>query len=331
MASWSGRGVTIGQVDDALLDLRRGEERAATRVSTINLVVVAEGDVDVRRAREAMRRLGGRNPGRTVILIPDPAGSANVDAEVRLYHATIDARPVWWEEVLIMVSGPACDHLDSVVEPLTLGDLPVTVWYASSIPEAAEPLVGAADAVIVESPAESSNGRSASRTAGEPTAEAFSLLLDVSQRRPVIDLSWLCLTPWRRLVAAIFAVGQLRAFADDVDRAEVAGAPGTAFLLSGWLMDRLELPASSVTRRSADRPAVELSASGPRGAGRFSVASEEEDLVTAVAEIEGVGRRHDAVKLPADPLATGLTAALTLSGHDLIYERAVAAALDAHR
>ena len=78
MASWSGRGVSIGRVDDALLDLRRGEQRAATRISTINLVVVAEDDADAERARHAMRRLGGRNPGRTVILIPDPDAEANV-------------------------------------------------------------------------------------------------------------------------------------------------------------------------------------------------------------------------------------------------------------
>jgi glucose-6-phosphate dehydrogenase assembly protein OpcA len=326
MASWSGRGVTIGQVDDALLDLRRGEERAATRVSTINLVVVAENDPDIERARAAMRLLGGRNPGRTVILIPDCDGAPNVDAEVRLYHATVDSRPVWWEEVLIMVAGPVCKHLDSLVEPLTLGDLPVTVWYASSIPEAAEPLVGAADAVIVESPAELPEGKP-----GEPMAEAFSLLLDLAQRRPVMDLSWLRLTPWRRLVAAVFSTGQYRAFAAAVDRAEVAGPPGQALLLSGWLLDRLELPRSSVTRRTAAHTAVELSAPGPGGGGRFSVARREDDVVTAVAEIEGGPRRQDAVKLPADPLAAGLTAALTSSGHDPIYERAVAAALDTHR
>ncbi|HEX6475991.1 MAG TPA: glucose-6-phosphate dehydrogenase assembly protein OpcA, partial [Acidimicrobiales bacterium] len=156
MASWSGQGVSIGQVDDALLDLRRGEERAATRISTINLVVIAEDDLGAKRARAAMRRLGGRNPGRTVILIPDPDGAPNVDADVRLYHATVDSRCVWWEEVQVMVAGPVCAHLDSLVEPLTLGDLPVTVWYASSIPDPAEPLVGAADMVIVESPAQPS-------------------------------------------------------------------------------------------------------------------------------------------------------------------------------
>jgi hypothetical protein len=367
MASWSGQGVTIGQVDEALLDLRRGEQRAATRVSTINLVVVAEDDADAQRARAAMRRLGGRNPGRTVILIPDRHGPPNVDAHVRLYHATVDDRPVWWEEVQIMVAGPVCEHLDSLVEPLTLGDLPVTVWFASSIPDPAEPLVGAADMVVVESPTEpSGNGR----PGDELAVGVMSGLLALSQRRPLVDLAWVRLTPWRRLLATLFDVADFRPLAAAVDRAEVAGRPGSTLLLAGWLYDRLDLPESSVTRRSASEAAIELTASGPReataasgrGTARFSVVREAgpggrpddaagpggrpddaagpggrpEDaagggFLTGVAEIEGGPRHQDAVRLPEDSLAAGLAEALTSGGHDWIYERAIGAALDTHR
>jgi glucose-6-phosphate dehydrogenase assembly protein OpcA len=339
MASWSGQGVGIGQVDVALLALRRGEERAATRVSTINLVVVAEDSADAERASAVMRRLGGRSPGRTVLLIPDCDGDPNIDADVRLYHSTVGARPVWWEEIRIRVAGPVCDHLDSLVEPLTLGDLPVTVWYASSIPDPAEPLVGAADVVVVESPTGAGPGgrphrRPLARRArvDETVGGAFSLLLDVSQRRPLVDLSWLRLTPWRRLFAAIFDVSEFRSFAARIDRAEVTARPGAALLLAGWLADRLELPHSAITRRSASDAAIELVASGHRGGGRFSVAAGEgEDVVTAVAEIEGGVRHRDAVQLPADPLAATLAEALTCVGHDRIYERAVGAALDIDR
>ena len=112
-------------------------------------------------------------------------------------------------------------------------------------------------------------------------------------------------------------------------------------LLGGWLYDRLDLPATSIARRSAGEPAIELTASGRAGgstaatggrAGRFSVACEKEDgFLTGVAELEGGRRHHDAVRLPDDPLAAGLTDALTSSGHDEIYERAVGAALDTHR
>ena len=56
-----------------------------------------------------------------------------------------------------------------------------------------------------------------------------------------------------------------------------------------------------------------------------------DNALTAVAEIEGGPRRLDGVRMPADPLAAGLTAALTSTGHDVVYERAVAAALDTHR
>ncbi|HEX4539008.1 MAG TPA: glucose-6-phosphate dehydrogenase assembly protein OpcA [Acidimicrobiales bacterium] len=333
MASWSGRGVGIGQVDDALLDLRRGEERAATRISTINLVVVAEDDADAARARNAMRQLGGRNPGRTVILMPDSAADPHVDAQVRLYHATVDACPVWWEEVQIKVGGPAGDHLDSLVEPLTLGDLPVTVWYPSAVPDPAEPLVGAADVVVVESPPQpGEGGPTAGDTADGPVADVFSRLLELAQRRPLIDLSWIRLTPWRRLLVTLFDAGDFRHFAGVVDRAEVAARPGSAMLLAGWLEDRLELPASSVSRRSASDATITLVASGGGGIGRFSVAREEDDgFLTAVAEIEGGPRRQDAVTLPEDPLAAALAEALTCVRHDRIYEMAIGAALGTHR
>jgi glucose-6-phosphate dehydrogenase assembly protein OpcA len=337
MASWSGQGVGIGQVDDALLELRRGEERAATRVSTINLVVVAEDSADVQRAWTVVRRLGGRSPGRTVLLIPDCDGDPNIDADVRLYQSTVDARPVWWEEIQISVTGPVCKHLDSLVEPLTLGDLPVTVWFASKIPDPAAPLVGAADVVVVESP---TGAGPAGRPDEEPLAGgpdgtvvgAFSQLLDLSQRRPLIDLSWLRLTPWRRLLASLFDVANFRPFAARIDRAEVAARPGSALLLAGWLADRLELPHSAITRRSASDAAIELAASHHRGGGRFRIeGGEGEDVVTAVAEIEGGARHRDAVQLPADPLTATLAEALTCVGHDRIYERAVGAALDIDR
>jgi glucose-6-phosphate dehydrogenase assembly protein OpcA len=133
------------------------------------------------------------------------------------------------------------------------------------------------------------------------------------------------------MLAAMFDVGDFRDLAGAVDRAEIAGRPGPSLLLAGWLVDRLELPRSSVTRRTASETAIELVASGRRGAGRFSVVRGDHDVVTGVAEIEGGARRQDAVKLPADPLAAGLTGALTSSGQDRIYERALAAALDTHR
>jgi glucose-6-phosphate dehydrogenase assembly protein OpcA len=336
MASWSGSGVSIGDVDDALLELRKGERRAATRVSTINLVVVAEDDASAERARMAMLRLGGRNPGRTIILIPNPAAPANVDADVHLHQAKLGSRPVWWEEVRIVVDGPVSYHLDSLVEPLTLGDLPVSVWYASSIPDPAEPRVGAADVVVVDSPAEMPDeaGPGSARPR-DPSADglgAFSTLLDLAQRRPVADLSWIRLTPWRRLLAALFDVGEFREYADTVETAEVAGRPGSALLLSGWLADRLELPRSAVTRVADHDAAMRLTSPGARGTGRFSVVrGEGEDHLVATAEIDGGARRQEGMALPDDPLAAALVQALTSHGHDRIYESAVGAAMDPTR
>src|SRR5207237_8134238 len=133
--AWSGKGGRIGNVSDARMALRGGEERAATRISTINLVVVATDNGGADRACRAMRKLGRQNPGRTVVVIPHPRSEPSIDADVHLHTATVDSRQVWWEEARIVVGGPVCGHLDSLVGPLPLGEMPVTLRSASAMPQ----------------------------------------------------------------------------------------------------------------------------------------------------------------------------------------------------
>jgi glucose-6-phosphate dehydrogenase assembly protein OpcA len=312
------------------MTLRGGEERAATRISTINLVVVATDNAGADRARRAMRQLGRQNPGRTVIVIPHPATDLSIDADVHLHTATVDSRPVWWEEVRIVVGGPVCGHLDSLVEPLTLGEMPVTLWYVSSIPDPAEPLVGTAGTVVVESPpGEVGGGTSRAPSGVEDNLGVLSSLLDLAQRRPVADLTWLRLNPWRQMLTHLFDGVAYRPFVHAVQSAEVAGSAGSALLLAGWLADRLGLDASSVARRPAVECAARLTARYEGTTGRFSVEGERDSrLVRAKAEIDGGQGRQSTVAIDGDPTVAALAEALTLHSHDRVYESAVEAALD---
>jgi glucose-6-phosphate dehydrogenase assembly protein OpcA len=313
-----------------LTALRSGERRAATRISTINLVVVAADETEADRACRAMRQLGRQNPGRTVIVVPHPAADLSIDADVHLHTAMVDSRPVWWEEVRIVVGGPVCGHLDSLVEPLTLGEMPVTVWYVSSIPDPAEPLVGTAGTVVVESPdAEVGQGTSQASSGGEGNRGALSSLVDLAQLRPVVDLTWLRLNPWRQMLTHLFDVVAYRPFVHAVQSAEVAGPAGSALLLTGWLSDRLNLDASAFARRPAADSAALLTALHGGTAGRFSVEGEGGGrLVRARAEVDGAQGRQSTIAIEGDPTVTALGEALTRHGHDRIYESAIEAALD---
>jgi glucose-6-phosphate dehydrogenase assembly protein OpcA len=333
LGSWSGQGVTIGDVNDALMTLRSSEERAATRISTINLVVVAGDDAGADRAGRAMRQLGRQNPGRTVIVVPRPGAGLSIDADVHLHTATVDSRAVWWEEVRMVVGGAVCGHLDSLVEPLTLGEMPVTLWYVSSIPDPAEPLVGTAGTVVVESPVEQvGQGTSPVSKDVEGNLGVLASLVDLAQRRPVVDLTWLRLNPWRQMLTHLFDAVAYRPFVHDVRSAEVAGPVGPALLLAGWLADRLGLDASAVARRPAADPAALLTARHEGSTGSFRVESERDGrLVRSSAEVDGGRRRESTVAVEDDATVTALAEALTRHSHDRIYERAIEAALDVGR
>ncbi|HEY3701380.1 MAG TPA: glucose-6-phosphate dehydrogenase assembly protein OpcA [Acidimicrobiales bacterium] len=332
LGSWSGQGVSIGDVNDALMALRGGEERAATRISTINLVVVATDDAGADRAARAMRRLGRQNPGRTVIVVPRPGTDLSIDADIHLHTATVDSRAVWWEEVRIVVGGPVCGHLDSLVEPLTLGEMPVTLWYVSSIPDPAEPLVGTAGTVVVESPGgQVGEGTSQASSGVEGNHGVLASLVDLAQRRPVVDLTWLRLNPWRQMLAHLFDVRAYRPFVHAVQSAEVAGPAGSALLLAGWLADRLGLDASSVVRRSAADSAALVTALHEGSTGRFRVEGEGGGRrVRARAEVDRGRGRESTVAIEGDPTVAALGEALTRHSHDRIYESAIEAALDVH-
>ncbi|MGH9063345.1 MAG: glucose-6-phosphate dehydrogenase assembly protein OpcA [Acidimicrobiales bacterium] len=320
LASWSGQAVTIGDVNAALSGLRRSEERTATRTSVVNLVVAASDHDGAERAQSAMRRLGHRHPGRTLALVCQPDRPDGIDARVELHQATAEGRAIWWEEVRLQLGGRLCHHVDSLVTPLLLDDLPVAVWYPSALPPRGDPLAAMAHAVLVDA-----------RWAGEDedaAPDAWPALAELGRRRPVVDLSWKRLTPWRQLLAGLFDVAPFRPFGAGVTGAEVAAHAGPGRLLAGWLMDRLGLPASEVTLRRAVHAGIRLTAAADGRRAAFTVARPTDaPLVAAHAEVEGGPSHREAATLPEHGLTWSLAEALSSLHGDRVYEHAVHAGL----
>lgn len=128
--------------------------------------------------------------------------------------------------------GPAhLPHLDSVVRPILVSDLPTVVWSPHRHPEAVESLVGVADAVLVDT-RERPSLRAAARYASELAARAR-----------VVDLAWLRGAPWRERIAAMLDPPEWRRAAWQVSELTVrhrADSGMVALLLLGWLGSRLE-------------------------------------------------------------------------------------------
>jgi glucose-6-phosphate dehydrogenase assembly protein OpcA len=314
LGTWEGRGVRMSEVLSALDELRRNADHTATRTTVLTLIVSVESRQAADDAFDVLRFLGA-HPARVLGVISEPEASAELglDATVRLLEASVDEHRVWYEDLCLTVRGPACGHLDSLVEPITLADLPVAVWFPSQLPARDDPLLSVADVLVVDA-------KEAGRQPGKELQGFFGL-------RPVIDLAWIRLSPWRELLARLFDGPVYQPFVSGVHSAEVRGKPGPRRLLAGWLASRLNLPPTAIHMEDDLHASIRLEAHHAGHTGRFWVTrTAGTRVVEAGAEIDDGPSHHEMVTLPDDTLPWSLSRALIRLRHDRVYEAAVKAA-----
>jgi glucose-6-phosphate dehydrogenase assembly protein OpcA len=313
---WSGDGIRLSEVTRALIDLRdqSSDHHSTARTAVMTLVAVAPGDEQAYGATGALRSLAGHHPSRIVMLRPNPDSVAHLAARTTLYALDNEHNRINFEEVRLEVGGQAALHLDSLVEAFTLSDLPVVVWYVNSIPEASDPLLSVADAVLIDS-----------RDA--PEMVQLRSVLQLARRRTVVDLSWSRLRPWRELLAGLFEPPANRPWLDDLKSVSVAGKEGPRRLIAGWLADRTGVSNRRIHTADARHASIHMEAERDGRQASFVVERVEgQRLVAAEAVLPGVPTLRSTSLLPDDPLATSLAEALTHLRPDPIWERALSAA-----
>lgn len=320
LGSWEAERVTVSQVESALSDLRRHEQRAAVRTSVLTLVVVVDEREEADQALEVVRRMGGRHPSRTIVVVASEDEGSGMDASLVVHVAESEGRTVCFEDLVLDVRGPARHHLDSVVEPFTLPDLPVAVWLPSRLPSLGDPLLDTADRIVID-------------TRAVPTADdVLPRVSSLARRLPVTDLSWVRLAPWRSLLAGLFEGSVNRPFVDGVRDAEIDGHAGPRVLLGGWLLQRLRLSRAHVHLREAEHVSIRLTATADGKDGHFCVSRPDDTReIRAEVAIEGRPPMTQTLRMRDRWPARALADALTQMGRDVVYEAAVAGALELQR
>ncbi|HMK96941.1 MAG TPA: glucose-6-phosphate dehydrogenase assembly protein OpcA [Acidimicrobiales bacterium] len=322
--SWAKRGTTLDAVLDALPELRRqaSAREAGTRTAVMTLVMVSRNEGDVEYFAASARSLGAHHPCRVVLLEPDPDSTPAIDATTCLWRAQPpegEGHPVFFEEIRLRVGGQAASHLASIVGPFVLADLPTVMWFPWHLPDPADPLLQLASAILVDT-----------RDVGPDApsiGHSYRTLLELANRCPVVDLSWVRLQPWRELLAGLFEPEHSRAFLAAVGRAEVTGKPGPRHMLGGWLMAQLDLRARELVLTDAKHVDITLEAHLAEQQGTFQVHRDESTrAVWAKATISGGPSHSQALPLPDDSLTSALAAAISNLRADRVWERALAAA-----
>jgi glucose-6-phosphate dehydrogenase assembly protein OpcA len=256
---WVGHASSVAEIERELsriwrlpqsLASREGPaERTAGRTSVMNLVVVARTPELGERAAATLTMGTGRHPSRTLILVPtDPDGPPWLRADVKAHCVTtrVDGPETCAEQVYVTAGGDTGRHLDAIVTPLLIHDLPVTVWWPGDPPfgtTLGDALVVLADRVVVDG----------SLWSGDGLGRLRALAALARPSLPISDFALMRQARWRETVASVFDDPGLQPYLRSLRRITVTyaahGGPGTEVATNvvkpvyhvAWLASRLEL------------------------------------------------------------------------------------------
>lgn len=258
---WMSRASTIDEIEKELVriwaqpnllvesDTERRARHVAARTSVMNLVIIAEGPETADRASDAIGHLTGRHPSRTLIVQPtDPDGPPWMDARIEA-HCVLpraDAPETCSELIHLAAGGETGRHLNAVVAPLLVHDLPVTLWWPGEPPletELVDELLDSTDRFLVDGSAWSGDGFNRLRQ--------LARLYDLHDRLAIRDFALVRQSRWREAIATVFDLPEFLPYLAHVRRISVTygtrdetGAPGTTNVIKplyhvAWLASRL--------------------------------------------------------------------------------------------
>jgi len=188
------------------------------RTSVLNLIVTVPNEPAAERVVATMMGLGFRHPSRAIVLVASPEASGpTLDAAISAHcHAVHEGdEQVCYEEVVLTVRGEAASHLDGIVAPLQIHDLPTLVWWPGD-PPFADPvfdqLVELSDRLIIDS------------TDFSDLLVGFRRLANLRRRSGVGDLTWNRLGWWQELTAQFFDAPRFRRYLPNLNRVRITYA-----------------------------------------------------------------------------------------------------------
>ncbi len=179
------------------------DRHIGARTSVMNLVVIAARPEVGERCAATIQSLVGRHPSRTTIVQPaDPDGPSWLDAQI-VAHCIMpraDAPETCAETIHLTCGGESGRHLDAIVAPLLIHDLPVTVWWPDEPSFGSAPvndLLAMADRLIVDGSRWHGTGLVQLRRMAE-SGKRLSLAIS--------DFAMVRQSRWREAIAAIFDI-----------------------------------------------------------------------------------------------------------------------------
>jgi glucose-6-phosphate dehydrogenase assembly protein OpcA len=246
---WTAQGTKPGEIEAALERILVGGQHAGyLPARALNMICVAD-KAAIGEVAERLRGVGRYHASRTVLCAIE-RDRATIDATAEL---TSDAAPggdepaLTREIVMLEVGVRHLPHLEPIVDPLVVTDLPTLLWSPQDNREAIRSLLPLAQAVLFDS-TDAAEPRDALKRADELMNTVY-----------VVDLAWLRSTPWRERVAATFDPRALRPELSTISAVTIRHnrhSTAAALLLIGWLASRLNWEVGKLTEANGELAGV---------------------------------------------------------------------------
>lgn len=192
--------VKVTEGKDAVSNETKTKPANVMRACTANIVLFSEdADAEV-QASAVLDEVAIRHPSRAILAISRRAAEQRLEAWVSARCHMADAKSlkqICSEQITVRYDGEGTRELASVVSPLVIHDLPVVLWWRTNRLDKGhlEPFSRFVDMLIVDSL------RAADATGFIKEMSGFC---SANQRKPLFDLNWGRLIPWRRAIADAF-------------------------------------------------------------------------------------------------------------------------------
>ncbi len=243
---WSASNTTPDAIESALRELlreRHAANQALAPARVLNLVVVVDRDWKGEIANR-LARVGRYHASRTVLCAVEE-GRTQLDARAVMSYEEPSggALGVMREEVEIDLGPGQLSHLETIIDPVVVSELPTMLWSPHGHEEAVDAVLPMMDVILYDS------------DDAEDPPEAFARCAELGRSAYVVDLAWLRTTPWRERLAASFDPADRREALTTLSSITVrhqGSSVASAMLLVGWLSSRLRWNLASLERRNGN-------------------------------------------------------------------------------
>ena len=229
---WREQDTTPDAIEAALRELlrqRHAANEALAPARVLNLVVIVDREWKGEIANR-LERAGRYHASRTLLCAVED-GRTTLDAVATVsYEEPSSGIGVMHENVEIDCGPEHLLGLQTIADPILVGEIPTVVWSPHGHDEAVKALLPLMDVMLVDSD-----------DLPEP-ADAFQRVEDLREHAYVVDLAWLRTTPWRERLAASFDIPARLAALEHIAELEIRHqerSSASGLLLAGWMASRL--------------------------------------------------------------------------------------------